>query len=261
MRELTEMPIRERRLRSVFFGPQRKHSWRRLYLISLAFFLAGAGLIATLVGQEVSHREFSANVLLRMGTEKSGIGARIYVKEGDLYLDYPDLVHRRRVPFWFLSNGLVVSVKAARDEEFNPGPADPLLIGFLLQFHPANPDHFCEEFRVHYIERVKVEAAELSGGKLSDLDLQGLKNLEKNFACEQTHHEIVANRDCRSYRFAAIEEYWTKVAFDPKLGAILQVEMNPPRGLVVHLDAVKEEPQPAALFVPPPDDIVLAKLR
>ncbi len=236
--------------------------WRQFYRISLAFLLlAEAGLIGISVGQEVPHREFSANVLLRMGTEKSGVGARIYVKEGDLYLDYPDLVHRRPIPFWFLSNGLVASVKAARDEEFNPGPADPLLIGFLLRFRPANPDHFCEEFRIHYIERMKAEADELGGGKLSRLDLQELKNLEKNFTCEQTDHEIVANRDCRTYRFAGIEEYWTTIAFDPKLGAILQVEMNPPQGLVVRLDAVQEKPQPAALFVPPPDHIVLAKLR
>ena len=105
--------------------------WRcsptRNCMICLSLFLLSVVLFSSSAAQEMApHREFSANVLMRMGTEKSGIGARIKVKQDNLYLDYPDLVHHRHIPFWFLSNGLVASVKEATDEDFNPGPGGPL---------------------------------------------------------------------------------------------------------------------------------------
>lgn len=141
----------------------------------LSLFLLSVVLFSSSAAQEMApHREFSANVLMRMGTEKSGIGARIQLKQDNLYLDYPDLVHHRHIPFWFLSNGLVASVKEATDEDFNPGPGGPLFLGIFLRFRPANPDRFCEEFRPYFIEFMKASA-----GELSDEDLTRLQNPEQ----------------------------------------------------------------------------------
>lgn len=102
---------------------------------------------------------------------------------------------------------------------FSPGAANPLLVGTLLRFRSTNPDRFCEEFRPYYIEVLKATASELD-----DKDLKILESLQnpENFPCEQTRHEIVAQRDCRIYRFAALSEYWTFVSFDPTLATILQ---------------------------------------
>jgi hypothetical protein len=243
---------------SPFLGRAWRRSLKRSCVICLSLFLLSVVLFSSSAAQEgVPHREFSANVLMRMRTEQSGIGARIQVKQDNLHLDYPDLVHHRQIPFWFLSNGLVASVKEATDEDFNPGPGGPLFLGVFLRFRPANPDRFCEEFRPYFIEFMKASA-----GELSDEDLARLQNPE-NFACEQTGREIVALRDCRTYRFAGfgMEEYWTSVAFDPKLTTILQIELNPPQGLILKLDAIKEGPQPSSLFIPPRDHIVVINLK
>jgi hypothetical protein len=236
-------------------------AWRlsstRYCVVCLGLFLLSVVLFSSSAAQEaVPHREFSANVLMRMGAEKSGIGARLYVKQDDLRLDFPDLAHRGQIPFWFLSDGVVASVKAASDEDFNPG-GGPLFVGIFLRFRPMNPDRFCEEFRPYFIEFMRASA-----GELSDEDLEKLQN-PQNFACEQTGQEIVALRDCRTYRFAGVgmEEYWTSVSFDPKLATILQIKLNPPRGMMLQLDAIKEEPQPSSLFIPPPDHVVVIDLK
>jgi hypothetical protein len=263
MRSASAMLIGKAWARPAFLGPRRKHSWRRCLLISLALPSVLVALIRPSVGQETPHREFSANVLMRMGTEKSGSGARVYVKEDNVYLDFPDLAHGRHIPVWFLSDGVVVSVKEAwsdedsNDEAFNPGPSDPFSsgdpfsVGFFLRFRPTNPNRLCEELRSYYIEFMQ------GGGRLRNEDL---KNLQKpdNFRCEQTGHEMVTVRDCRTYRLASgLSEYWITISFDPKLTAILQVQWNPPQGLILRLDAIKEGPQPSSLFVPPPDHIVV----
>lgn len=220
------------------------------------------GLITVLPGLSaeedvVPRREFSAHLLMRMSKEKSGVGAQLYVKQDNLYIDYPDLVNKRRIPFWFLSNGQVATVKAAQDESFNPGPANPMVAGMLLRFHSTDADHFCEEFRSYSIKIMK------AGGELGEEDLRNLQN-PKNFPCEQTGHETVAGRDCFTYRAAAFivgAEGWMTLSFDPKLAAILHIEINPPQGLILLLDTIKEGPQPASLFVPAPDHVVLMDLK
>ena len=196
-------------------------------------------------------REFSAHLLMRMGTEKSGVGVQVHVKQDSVYLDYPDLVHHGRIPFWFLSNGVVASVKAATDKDFNPGPADPLLAGELLRFRPRNPDHFCEEFRAYSIGMMKV-----IGEGVDDETRKNLQNPD-NYPCEQTGQETVAQRECRTYRAVGFPQYWMTISFDPKLATIVRAQINPPQGLILLLDGIKEEPQPASLFVPAADHVVL----
>src|SRR5215469_12040302 len=132
--------------------PSSSRSTRLWPAVVLLFALISvpAGLSAA---QDIApSREFSAHLLMRMSKEKSGVGAQLHVKQDDLYIDYPDLVNKRRIPFWFLSNGQVATVKAAQDESFNPGPANPMVAGMLLRFHPTDADHFCEEFRSYSIK-------------------------------------------------------------------------------------------------------------
>ena len=216
------------------------------------------GLIPTIAREDDSRREFSADVLIRMGAGPAGnegIGARVHVREGDLYLDFPDLAHHGHIPFWFLSNGVVASVKAATDENFDPGPGGPLFVGTLLRFRPVNRDHFCEEFRSYYVEALEAGARE-SGDEEELKVLDGLRKPE-NFPCEETGRELVAQRQCRVYRVGAISESWTFISFDPKLAAITQVRVNPPQGLILRLETIQEKPQSISLFTPPPDRIVL----
>lgn len=235
--------------------PTTRHSSAVQFLCVLGIM----GFAATLIAQDSArNREFSANVLMRMGNKQPGIGARIHVRNDNLYLDYPDLDNHRRVPFWFLGNGLVATVKEASDEEFNPGPANPFFVGFLLRFHPANPDRFCEEFGRHYLEMVRASDEEQSDEVRKELEKPG------NFVCEPTGHEIVAQRDCRTFRFVGVgvlSESWTTISFDPKLAAILQIQVNPPNGLSVRLDDIQEAPQLDSLFVPTPGYVVVVDLQ
>lgn len=220
------------------------------------------GLIPATAPENAWRREFSADVLIRMGAGPAGnegIGARVYVREGDLYLDFPDMAHHGHIPFWFLSNGVVASVKAATDENFDPGPGGPLFVGTLLRFRPVNPDHFCEEFRSYYVEALEAGARE-SG---DEEELKILERLRKpeNFPCEETGREMVAQRECRIYRVGVVSESWTFISFDPKLATILQVRVNPPQGLILRLETIQEKPQPISLFTPPPDCVVLAHVN
>lgn len=224
----------------------------------LGFFLGTASLLAMWAGQDAApQREFSAHLLMRMGTEKSGVGAQLHVKQDNLYLDFPDLARKSRIPFWFLSNGVVASVKAAIDEDFNPGPTNPLTAGLLLRFHGTSPDHFCEEFRSYSIQTLKASD--------EGLTVDAVQRLQKpeNFPCEQTGRETVAGRDCVTYRVAAYIlglEDWMTISFDPKLGTIVDVQVNPPQGLILRLDSIREEPQSPSLFVLPPEHVVLIDL-
>lgn len=221
--------------------------------------LSMMGFAATLIAQNAArHREFSANLLMRMGTKQPGIGARMHVKEDNLYLEYPNLDNHRRIPFWFLGNGLVATVKEGVDEEFNPGPANPFVVGFLLRFRPTSPDRFCEEFSRHYIEMVKASDDQPSDEVRKEVENPG------NVACEPTGQETVAQRACRSFRFAGVgvlSESWTTISFDPKLAAILQIRVNPPNGLSVRLDDIQEAPQLDSLFVPSPGYVVVVDLK
>ena len=224
----------------------------------LGFFMGTASLVAVSAGQDaIPQREFSAHLLMRMGTEKSGVGAQIHVKQDNLYLDFPDLARHGRIPFWFLSNGVVASVKAATDEDFNPGPTNPLAAGLLLRFHATSPDHFCEEFRAYSIQTLRASE--------EGLTVDAVQRLQKseNFPCEQTGRKTVAGRDCVTYRAAAFIlglEDWMTMSFDPKLGTITEVQVNPPQGLILRLDSIKEEPQPSSLFVLPPEHVVMIEL-
>jgi len=225
---------------------------RKIYLCLLVLGTVLLGSSAAQVSQP--DREFSAKVLMRMAKEKSGVGARVYVKQGDVYLDFPDLVNKRHIPFWFLSNGVVASVKAATDENFNPGPTNPLVAGIFLRFHPTNADRFCQEFRSYSLAIMKAQPDGLSD--------EALRNLQKpeSFPCEQTGHESVAGRDCATFRVAGFilgQEEWMTISLDPKLATILQVRVSPPQGLIVLLDAIEEGPQSADLFVLPPDHVTL----
>lgn len=247
------MPFSPARARKSSFPPSTP---LRVAVVLLFVFIAvPLGLSA---GQDAAPpREFSAHLLMRMSKEKSGVGAQLYVKQDNLYIDYPDLVNKRRIPFWFLSSGVVAAGKAASDESFNPGPANPLAAGVLLRFRPTDAGHFCEEFRSCSIKILE------QGGDLSDTALQNVQKPE-NFPCEQTGHETVAGRDCLTYRVAAFIlglEGWMTIAFDPKLAAILHVEINPPQGLILLLDTIQEGPQPDSLFVPAPDHVVLVDLK
>ena len=142
---------------------------------------------------------------------------------------------------------------------FSPGAANPLLVGTLLRFRSTNPDRFCEEFRPYYIEVLKASA-----GELDDKDLKILESLQnpENFPCEQTGHEIVAQRDCRILpiccTFGILDVSYLSILRWPRS---YKVRINPPQGLVLRLDAIKVEPQPSSLFIPLPDHIVLARLK
>ena len=230
-----------------------------LFSVAIVGSLLGtASLLAVSTGQDAAlQREFSARLLMRMGTGKSGVGAQLHVKQDNLYLDFPDLVRKSHIPFWFLSNGVVASVKAATDEDFNPGPTNPLTAGLLLRFHATSSDHFCEEFRSYSIQTLKASD--------EGLTVDAFQRLQKpeNFPCELTGRETVAGRDCVTYRAAAFIlglEDWMTISFDPKLGTILGVQVNPPQGLILRLDSIKEESQPSSLFVLPPEHVVLIDL-
>jgi hypothetical protein len=164
MRDLAEMLIRKHWARSAFWGSRRKQSLRRFFLISLAFPLAWVALIRASVGQEAPHREFSAIVLVRETGTTAGYGARVYVKQDALYLDLPDLAQGRRIPFWFLSDGTLATVKEALVHE--PSLEMPLV--FMLHFRPTHPDRFCEEFRAYYVAFEKLRD-DLSGEELQKL--------------------------------------------------------------------------------------------
>lgn len=229
-----------------------------LFRAAILGFLGSTALLALSAGQDaVPQREFSAHLLMRMGTEKSGVGAQIHVKQDNLYLNFPDLARHGRIPFWFLSSGVVASVKAATDEDFNPGPTNPLAAGHLLRFHATSPDHFCEEFRTYSIQTLRASE--------EGLTVDAVQRLQKseNFPCELTGRETVAGRDCVTYRAAAFImglEDWMTMSFDPKLGTMIKVQVNPPQGLIVLLDSIKEEPQSSSLFVLPPEHVVLIDL-
>lgn len=59
----------------------RQHSCMRAWAVFLGL-VFGAALLGSSAAQEASpRRESCANVLMRMGSETSGIGARVYVKQ------------------------------------------------------------------------------------------------------------------------------------------------------------------------------------
>ena len=205
--------------------------------------------------EPVHSREFSAHLTMGMAVEKERLDVPIYIKQDQLYMDFPGPENKPRIPFWFLSNGTVDSVKAVKDPDFDPGPANPILAGFLLLFRPTNAENFCQEFRPYYLAMMNA-----TGARLSDARMKSLEDAQ-NFPCEQTGHEVFAQRDCTTYRFSAMAEYWTLIDFDPKLGAILQVQYNPSQGLILRLDNIKEGPQPGSLFVPSPAYVVFVTMK
>jgi hypothetical protein len=235
-------------VRSACLRPRCGHAVGRCLLISLAFPLVWVSLITPSVGQEAPHREFSANVLVRERGATSGYGARVYVKQDDLYLDLPDLGGGRHIPFWFLSDGTLDTVKEASIHE--PSLEMPLV--FVLHFRSTHADRFCEEFRAYYTEFEKFR---------DDLGEEDVKKLQhpQSFSCEPKGYEVVAERRCRTYRFVGIEEDVTNICFDPTLATI--IEANSLSDLWIRLDRIEEKPQPQSLFIPPPDHIVMVKYR
>ena len=222
-----------------------------------AFIVLIAVLPGSLAGQDAPrHREFSAVVLMREATQNSGFGVRVNVKDANVYVDLVD-GKGRHVPFWFLTDGLTASAKeypvlAQEWEDAGSGPSmDPFTVGLMLRFHPAHADRFCEELRSYTIEVVKA----FSEGSLEN------PWSSQEFPCEYTGRETVAGRNCPTYRvpadFMRIGENWTTVSFDPQLATILQVHISPPKGWILRLEAIKEGPQPASLFVLPPDHVVI----
>jgi hypothetical protein len=199
-------------------------------------------------------REFSAHLIMGMGVEKERLDVPVYIKQDQLYMNFPGPENKPRVPFWFLSNGTVDSVKAVNGPDFNPGPLNPILAGFLLLFRPTSAENFCKEFRSYYLAMMNA-----TGARLSDATMKSLED-SRHFPCERTGHEFFAQRDCVIYRFSAMTEYWTLIDFDPKLEVILQVQYNPPQGLILRLANIKEGPQRDSLFVPPPGRLVFVTL-
>jgi hypothetical protein len=200
-------------------------------------------------------REFSGHLIMGLAVEKERLDVPVYIKHDQLYMDFPGPKNKPRIPFWFLSNGAVDSVKAVKDPDFNPGPANPILAGFLLLFRPTSDDHFCQEFRPYYLAMMNA-----TGAGLSDAQMKALEDAQ-HFPCEQTGRETFSERECVTYRFSAMTEYWTLIDYDPKLAEILRVQYNPPQGLILQLDDIKESPQSNRLFVPSTGHIVFVSLK